>query len=362
MKLKVILVVTFISFILSPYVFAQTGGDEGLSSFEKVYKKATEKIEKSIVSIKVIRRQEAPQQPRPPVPGMPPAMPRPDTPVSGVIIDKEGYILTSYFNVSGSVRKIEVTTSDGKKCKAKLVGFDGRKDIALLKIEGENLPVPEKGNVKLLKIGQMVLAVGKNAKGKELIINTGIISAFGRLWGGIQFDARLNFANVGGALIDLEGKLIGVTCQISLDPRTQWGQNSGVSFAISIEEINEILPLLKEGKKTGAGRPAMLGITWDDSAEVEGVKVKEVLEGSAAKKAKIKPGDIIIEFDGKKITRFDELYKATFMKDAGNRVKIKVIRDGEEREFNVRLGAREDMPPARRQPPRRQPPEEEEDR
>jgi S1-C subfamily serine protease len=338
--------------LLSSVVFAQ---EDDLSLFAKSYREALEKIEKSIVSIKVVRRREPP--PRPVIPGIGMQVRRPRIPTSGVIVEEDGFILTSYFNVSGRIRRITVTLYDGRKYKAKLLGLNGRKDIALLKINAEDLPVPKKIDVNTLQVGQIVLAVGRNAKSKKLIVNPGVISALDRLWGGVQFDGRLNFGNVGGALIDLEGRLIGITCQINISPVLLWGQNSGVSFACRVDEIEQMLPLLKEGKRTGRGRPALLGIRWDSSADVEGVKVKEVIPRSAAERAGIKPGDIIIEFDGKRITRFDELYKATFMKDAGNRVKVKVLRGGKELEFDVRLGAREDLP-RRRRPPRR--PQEEE--
>lgn len=309
---------------------------------DNIYVKLLEKAASSVVSINVEREEEKepPKNPFEQLLGPNIFGKRPSGPVTGTIIDSDGYIMTSYFNVEGKVKKIEVTYN-GKEYKAKLLGYHARKDIALLKIKAKDLPALEKAKIDTLKIGQMVAAIGVGPDGKTPTVNQGIISAFNRNWGWmLQTDARLNYGNVGGPLVDLEDKLIGITCLISTATSNWSGQNSGVSLAVTMDKIDEILPDLKNGKKLGEGKPGFLGVELEDAGDVEGVKIKNVLENTAAEEAGLEKGDIIKEFNGKKVNSVFELRQAIDVFNAGDKAKVKILRDKDEKDVDVTLGER----------------------
>jgi S1-C subfamily serine protease len=199
--------------------------------------------------------------------------------------------------------------------------------------------VPEKTDLELLKTGELVFAVGSAPDSNKLTINQGVISAFGRLdCNAIQTDARLNYGNTGGALCDKEGKFIGMNFWVTLANAYVYGQNSGVGFTLPWKQIEKILPKLKEGEKIKRKKIAFLGIQMDVTFTDEGVRILEVVENSAAERSGLKAGDIIIKFDGKRIKYFTQLRKEILRRKPGDKVKITVIRDDEEKEFKVRLG------------------------
>ncbi|MBI4563738.1 MAG: trypsin-like peptidase domain-containing protein [Planctomycetes bacterium] len=267
---------------------------------------------------------------------------RPSAPVTGTIIDKDGFILTSFFNVKEGHKKIEVTLADGDTHEAKLLGYHQGADIALLKIPAENLSTLTDVSMSEVKTGQMVVAVGRGPDGKRLTINPGILSAPGRLANrGLQVDAKLNFGNVGGPLIDLNGRLIGVTCKVDVKYAPTYGQNSGVGFAMRIDELRRLLPELKAGLKvTGTGQ-AFLGVQADITAtDIEGVRLAGIQPGTPAELAGLQVGDIIIGMDGRKITTFNELRVAIIAKKVGDPATFRFVRDGKEHEVEVILSER----------------------
>lgn len=267
---------------------------------------------------------------------------RPKGPTSGTVIDEGGFILTTWFNVSGKVKKITVTTWDGKEYEAEMLGFDQARDIALLKIDRKDLPVLPVA--KEAKQGDFVVIVGRSPDKGNPTVNHGILSATMRQRGtALQTDAELNYGNVGGPLVNLKGELVGVTSHIR--PREPWGQSGGVGFATKIAEIQKVLQDLKDKKQIVEAKQPFLGVgPGEGNAEVEGVEVGQIVPGSPAEKAGFMVGDIIVEFDGAKITQFDELRQKIGEKKAGDEVVVKVKRkkgDGwEDKEFKVKLEER----------------------
>jgi S1-C subfamily serine protease len=321
-----------------------------LRALEERIHGAVDKAAVVTVSIKVDRASEAspgstPRRPRPVFPGFDGAnfSIRPKDPVSGMILEADGWIATSYFNVSGELKGIEVTLPSGKVHKAEVVGYSADADIALLKIEAEGLPTLPAADPAALKTGEVVIAVGRAPDGRSLTVNPGIISAPGRHLGmTVQIDCRLNYGNVGGPLIDLEGRCVGMTCKINTRTADNIGQNSGVSFALLRSKIAEMAPRLKKGEKTAGTGKAFLGIqsSPDDTPGVEGVVVGGVVESGSAGKAGIQVGDVIKSIDGVKVKSFMDLRDQILKKKIGDTVKVKLVRGETEMEIEVPLSER----------------------
>jgi len=190
-----------------------------------------------------------------------------------------------------------------------------------------------------LKAGHPRVALGRAPNGKSLTVNPGIVSAASRMSGkGIQLDAKLNYGNVGGPVVDHEGRLVAVSCKIDVKYASVYGQNSGVGFAITHDRFTALLADLKAGKSEAEPRRPFLGIQADTKSTKEGVELESVQAGGAAEKAGIKARDVIVEFDGKKIGAFDELRESIMRKSAGDKVKVKVVRGEETIEFDCTLG------------------------
>ena len=328
--------------------------DDVVTVLEKRCEKVCQKAAASVVAIRVEREPEPEKKPAIPRPprrnplGQPPEpedlfAKRPaDFWCSGTIIDADGLVATTAFNVSGKVKAITVRLADNRELEAKILGSNATDDLALLKIDAKDLPVLVPARVEDLKAGNPVIAVGRSPDGKGLTLNPGIVSAVSRLGGrGVQTDAKLNFGNVGGPLVDGEGRLIAITCKVDTKPgiSSTRGQNSGVGYAVTHEELKKILPDLKSGKVVAESRRPFLGIEADQKSTLAaGVALAAVRAGGAAERAGIKGGDVIIEIDGQKITYFDELRAAILRKAPGDHIKVKVKREDKELEFDCELG------------------------
>ena len=280
---------------------------------------------------------------------------------SGIIISEDGYILTnnhvistgsddisnsdSYYQIS-EASKITVTLfGDTTEYEASIVGKDEETDLAVIKIDKTGLTKAEFADSDSIKVGEFAMAVG-NPVGMDSTVTCGIVSAVnrevtdsdGKKYTLIQTDAAINSGNSGGALVNSEGKVIGInTLKLS-------GTGiEGIGFAIPINSTTDITSQLIEYSKVK--RP-YIGITGMDLSEdlakannlVVGVYVKSVEDFSSAEKAGIKPGDVIIEADGTKVTTMDDLNKIKNSHKIGDEMKIKVNRDGQERELTVTLG------------------------
>ncbi len=336
----------------APLLAQEIGSEDLAAGLEEAYGKASALAAPWVVAIKVDREpEEAPRPSAPSRPGLFGNLPRAPEDVfarrpagawcSGTLVEADGHVLTTYFNVSGKLRSIKALLPDGRELPAKLVAYNGTHDLALLKVEAEGLPVPAHANVRDLRAGTPVLALGRAPDGKGLTANPGIVSATSRVGGRrVQTDAKLNFGNVGGPLVDLEGRLVGITCKVDTKPgiSSTRGQNSGVGYAIVCDHLPQIVKDLKAGKNVAESRRPMLGIVFDQKSEKKGVELESVQAGGAAEKAGIKPRDVVVEFDGKPITYFDELRAAILAKAPGDAVKVKVLRGEETLEFQCVLG------------------------
>lgn len=274
---------------------------------------------------------------------------RPAGPTSGVIYEADGFILTSWFNVSGGIKKngLRVTLHDGRELAAELLGFDEQRDIALLKVDAAGLPVLPKADLKALGQGSFVALVGRSPDPSNPTINVGILSAMNRMdKAAVQTDAETNYGNVGGALVTLRGELVGVACNVK--PKNVWGQSGGIGFACKTGVIDQLLPRLKNRERIEAEKKPYLGFQpGEGNPAVEGVQVAEVVPGSPAEKAGLKKDDVIVEFDGKKVTDFESLREAIQARKIGDDVGFKVKRpkgkdnkDFEDKELKAKLDGR----------------------
>jgi Do/DeqQ family serine protease len=270
---------------------------------------------------------------------------------SGVIVDKEGYILTNNHVIEGA-DKIKVRLNDGREFTAILKGQDSRTDLAVLYIKAKDLPVATLGDSDKLEVGEWAIAIG-SPFGLEHTVTVGVISAKGRTGLGtgtyedfIQTDASINPGNSGGPLINIDGEVVGINAMI-IQPGT------GIGFAIPINMAKQILnDLIKQGKVV---RP-WLGISVQDLTpemaeqfqvkEKEGILVAQVHQGTGAEKAGLVSGDIIKSVDDKTIKNTSELIKEIQKKKVGQKVKLGLVRDGKPTTLEVTTSAMPDKPEA----------------
>ncbi|RJG50015.1 Do family serine endopeptidase [Motilimonas pumila] len=270
---------------------------------------------------------------------------------SGVIIDADkGYVITNY-HVIHQADEIKVTLKNGKEYIATKIGEDKQTDIALLQIKGKNLKAIEFADSDQLRVGDFTIAIG-NPFGLGQTVTSGIVSALGRSGlnienyeNFIQTDAAINSGNSGGALINLNGELIGINTAI-LGPN---GGNIGIGFAIPSNMVNNLTAQILE---FGGVRRGLLGVTGGElTPELadafgydtqHGAFVNQVMPDSAAEKAGLEAGDIIVKLGNKKIRSFSELRAKIATLGAGKTIAVTVVRDGKEQAFDVTLSEAKD--------------------
>jgi Do/DeqQ family serine protease len=269
---------------------------------------------------------------------------------SGVIISRDGYILTNN-HVVDFADELNVKTSDGKEYEAKLVGRDPSTDLAVIKINASNLPTLEYADSDKARVGEWVLAVGNPFEYLTSTVTAGIISAKGRdldiIQGNktieqfIQTDAAINPGNSGGALVDATGKLLGINTAIA----SQTGSYAGYSFAIpvnlAVSIANDIIKNGGDIERTSLGVEVFV-LDEELAKELkldisEGLLVDAVGENSAAQYAGIRPNDVLTEIDGKKLKTFDDLKTKIDMAKVGDSIQLKVYRNGKYIDMPVRL-------------------------
>lgn len=326
-------------------------GDDPAAALARRLQKLRAEVSKSVVAIEVERDTDPDGRgARGPVAAHEDYYNRPKGPTSGVIYEADGFILTSYFNVSGGLKKdgIRVTLWNGKELTAELLGFDEQRDIALLKVEEKGLPVLPKADFSKLSQGMFLGLVGRSPDRENPTINLGILSALSRMnKTAVQTDAEMNYGNAGGALVTFSGELVGVACNVK--PKTPWGQSGGVGFACKVPEIDALLPRLKNREHIAAEKRPFLGIRpGEGNPEVEGIQVAEVVKDSPAEKAGIKKDDILVEMDGKKLTDFESLKDLLAEKKVGDEVVLKAKRKNkkawDDKEFTLKLAGAPDQP------------------
>jgi Do/DeqQ family serine protease len=265
---------------------------------------------------------------------------------SGVVATADGYILTNHHVIDGAA-EIRAELTDGRSFEAELVGSDPPSDLALLKIDGDNLPTLPLGDSDEVRVGDIVLAVG-NPLGIGQTVTAGIVSAKGRSTGVgdgsyedfLQTDAPINHGNSGGALVNLKGELVGINSQI-LSPGDG---NIGIGFAIPANMARHVM---SELRTEGRVRRAQLGVViqpvTSDLAEslgleeVAGAIVSDVDEGSPAERAGIERGDVIVSFNGQPVTDTNALRNRVAATEPGTDASVVVLRDGRERTLTVTL-------------------------
>ena len=282
---------------------------------------------------------------------------------SGVIISKDGYIVTNNHVIDGA-DEIVVKLNDNREFKGRVIGTDPNSDLALVKIEGDDFPTVPIGDSDALKVGEWVLAVG-NPFNLTSTVTAGIVSAKARTLGVygiggvesfIQTDAAINQGNSGGALVNAKGELVGINAVLS----SPTGAYAGYGFAIPTSVMTKVVSDLKQ---YGTVQRALLGIkgislagdgdmmsdqpidksgaTLADKRKefgvVDVVWVREIVDGGSAAGSDIKVDDIIIGIDGKKVQNFADLQEAIAQHRPGDKVTVKVMRDKKEKNIDVTL-------------------------
>jgi len=267
---------------------------------------------------------------------------------SGVIVDQKGYILTNN-HVVGGADEIKVKLADKREFEAKLVGADDRSDVAVIKIDGKDLPAAAVGDSDALEVGEWVLAIG-NPFGLDQTVTAGVISAKGRshvvdiqYQDFIQTDAAINPGNSGGPLIDLDGRVVGINTAIF----SKSGGYMGIGFAIPINMAQKIMKNLIDTGKVVRG---WMGVAIQDVEtdlakalglpEAKGALVAEVVKGSPAAKAGLEERDVVVSFGGKKIEDANSLSNAVSLAPVGKEVEVEFYRSGKKRSVTVKIGER----------------------
>ena len=273
---------------------------------------------------------------------------------SGIIYSEDGYIITNYHVIeealNSSSATVKITLSNEEEYEAEIIGSDQVTDLALLKIEKDGLTAAKFGKSEKLNVGELAVAIG-NPLGKEFAgsVTVGYISALnrtitsdGRTYNVIQTDAAINPGNSGGALVNAKGEVIGINTAKINDTSVE-----GLGFAIPSDDALTIIEELKVSGKIIRPYIGIYGIDLDEMTAkrnklVEGVYVYQIYNGSPAQQAGIQKGDIIVEFDGKKITTKQELNDIKNSKKIGDTIKVKVYRLGEYKEGEIVLGSDEE--------------------
>jgi serine protease Do len=265
---------------------------------------------------------------------------------SGVIISPDGYILTNN-HVAGEADEIKVKMADGRELKAKRIGTDPETDLALVKVEAQNLPFATLGDSSKLEQGEWVIALG-SPFGLEQTMTAGIVSATGRQLGGtydnyIQTDASINPGNSGGPLVNMNGEVVGINTMIY----SRSGGSEGIGFSIPSNLAKKVeAQLLKNGRVSrGYLGVSLQTITPAVAKSVgyegaEGALVGDLTERSPAAKAGLLSGDVIVEFDGKPVRSSKQLTEIVGDTPVGKTVKLKYVRDGRAQVTSITLAER----------------------
>ncbi len=274
---------------------------------------------------------------------------------SGVVYTEDGYIITNYHVIEEALNSsnsaVKVTLSNNEEYEAKIVGADETTDIALLKVEAKGLTPATFADSDELSVGEYAIAIG-NPLGKEFAgsVTVGYISALnrtitadGRTYHVIQTDAAINPGNSGGALVNSKGQVVGINTVKISDESVE-----GLGFAIPSNYALKIVEELKENGKIVRPYIGIYGIDLDETLAtrnrlVEGVYIYKIASSSPAEEAGLQRGDVIVEFDGQKVSSVDEINDIKNQKEIGDKVKVKVYRNGEYKEGTITLGSDENV-------------------
>ncbi|WP_296945520.1 Do family serine endopeptidase [uncultured Massilia sp.] len=267
---------------------------------------------------------------------------------SGVIVSSDGYILTNYHVIEGA-DEIEVGLADGRKAAATIVGTDPETDLAVIRIRADRLPVIVLGDPARARVGDVVLAIG-NPFGVGQTVTLGIISALGRnnlhinhFENFIQTDAAINFGNSGGALVDTRGNLLGINSAIY----SQTGGSVGIGFAIPVTTAKSVLDAIVKHGQVVRG---WIGVESQDITpelarsfglgREEGAIIAGVVRGSPADRAGVRPGDILLAVEGKRVASTNDMMNLIADLPPGGKATLTVMRKNREAKLDVTVGRR----------------------
>ena len=273
---------------------------------------------------------------------------------SGFVLSPDGFIVTNNHVVEDST-DIQVKLADGRELPATVIGRDSKTDLALLKVEATGLPVIPLGDSAALQVGEPVMAIG-NPFGLEQTVTTGIVSATGRVIGSgpydnfIQTDASINPGNSGGPLLNGRGEVIGINTAIF----SRSGGSVGIGFAVPSSLAKSVITQLAEH---GTVERGWLGVSIQPltkelakgfkRSDASGALVSSVVEGSPAEKAGVKPGDVIVELDGKKVAKSEDLPRLVADVRIGSEVPLTVVRGGTEVRLTAKIARLEEERPSK---------------
>ncbi len=273
-----------------------------------------------------------------------------DGPTTGLIYSSDGYIISSGYNFVREPALISVTLADGRRLAADLVARDQVRKIALLKIDAQDLVVPEWADEFDVRVGQWALALGLGFGGSRPSVSLGIVSAKNRMHGNaIQVDARLSPVNYGGPVVDIDGRVIGISVPMAHRPGELAGiemYDSGVGFVVPKRKVDEIVVPLATGQSFYRG---WLGMTIGGQG-VDGIFVGLIADPSPLREAGVVSGDLLWAAEGRPIKNFGQLVQTLYMIPAGTLIHLCLEREGEPYEIevalarNVDLGALPDAP------------------
>jgi len=267
---------------------------------------------------------------------------------SGVVVRADGYIVTNH-HVVEAADEIEVALNDGRQAKAKVVGTDPESDLAVLKVDLKNLPAATFGRPDQINVGDVVLAIG-NPFGVGQTVTQGIVSALGRTHLGIstfenfiQTDAAINPGNSGGALVDVNGNLIGINTAIY----SQSGGSMGIGFAIPVSLARHVMEQIIA---SGSVTRGWIGVEVQDLtpelaesfklANTKGVLIAGVVRGGPADRAGVKPGDVLVEVEGKPVVDSSAMLNLVAEAQPGKTAGLKVLRNNKEVAMRLTVGKR----------------------
>ena len=307
----------------------QAASRELEESEEKAFKQAVSQVAPSLVRIETVGGLDQVQN-----------LLLGNGPTTGIIVSADGYVISSSFNFLSKPSSILVTTTDGKRLAAKAIANDTVRMLTLLKVEADGL-VPAKPAAKpSIRVGQWAIAVGRALDPNAPNASVGIVSAVNRVWGkAVQTDAKVSPVNYGGALVDVDGSVLGVLVPLSPQDNSpvagvEW-YDSGIGFAIPLTDVLAMLDQLKQGKDLRAG---LAGFTFSSTDLFGGdTKVDRVRYDSPMYRAGFKDGDQILEVDGHKVTRPAQVRHVLGSKMEGDKLAITIKRGDETKQADLTL-------------------------
>ncbi len=262
-------------------------------------------------------------------------------PTTGVVVSSDGFIVSSAFNFASKPSSILVQLPDGRRLPATQVATDRARMLTLLKVETDGLvPIKPSGDAPV-RVGQWAIALGRTYEVEQPSVSVGIVSALNRIWGkAIQTDAKVSPVNYGGPLVDIEGRTLGILVPLSVGENeetagVEW-YDSGIGFAVPMKDVLAAVERLKAGKDL---HPGLMGITFKPGLLDAAPLIDRVRFGSPAAEAGLKPGDLIVEADGKPVARPDDVKQVIGRKYAGESVAIAVKRGDETVKRDITLVA-----------------------